>query len=64
MMAKSLMWSIEPKTFLKSIYVRYMSFAVSRASSKAAMIVWICLEMLCCGWIHYWLKYSSLCFSL
>ena len=49
MIARSLAWSIEPKAFLKSMYVRYMSLFVSRASSRAAISVCICLEVFRCG---------------
>ena len=61
MMARSLAWYIDPKTFLKPIYVRYMSFVVSLASSRVAMIVWICLDVLRCGQNSSWLKCSRLC---
>ena len=63
MMARSRAWSIEPKAFRKSIYVRYMSFVVSFASSSVAIIVWICLDVLRCGRKPSWLKCSILCFS-
>ena len=64
MMASSLVWSMEPKKFLKSIYVGYVSFVVSLASSKVAMIVWICLDVLRCGRNSSWLKCSIRCCSL
>ena len=63
MMAKNFAWSIEPKAFLKSIYVRYMSFVVNLASSKVAMIVWICPDVLRCGRNPSWLKCNILYFS-
>lgn len=63
MMARSCIWSMEPKAFLKSMYVRYMSFAVSLASFRVAMIVWICLDVLRCGRNPSWLKCSIRCCS-
>ena len=63
MIAKSLAWSMELKTFLKSIYVRYMYFVVSLASSKVSMIVWICRDVLRCARNSSWLKCSILCCS-
>lgn len=63
MMAKSLMWSIDLKVILKSMYVMYMSLVVSLASSKVAMNVWVCRDVLRCGRNHSWLKCSTLCCS-
>ena len=63
MRASSLVWSIEPKAFQKSMYVRQMPLLVSCVTSTTAMIVCICLEVLHCGWKPSWLKCSSLCFS-
>ena len=63
MRASSLAWSIKPKAFLKSMYMRYMSLLVSLASSRVAMIVCICLEVLCCGRKLFWLECNSLCCS-
>jgi len=62
-MASSLAWSIDPKAFLKSMYVRYMSLLVSLASSRAAIIIWICLVVFLCGLNPSWLKCSIWCFS-
>jgi hypothetical protein len=39
--ARSLAWSMEPKTLVKSINKRYISWFVKRASSSAAIKVWI-----------------------
>jgi hypothetical protein len=40
---------MEPKAFLKSMYVRYMSLLVSLASSRAALTIWIWWDVLRCG---------------
>ena len=49
MIANSLAWSIDPKTFLKSIYMRYMSLLVSHASLRATISVCICIEVFIYG---------------
>ena len=46
MRARSLAWSMKPKASWKSMYVRYISLLVSLASSRVAMIICICLEVL------------------
>ena len=62
-MASSRPWSIDPKVFLKSMSVRYISLWVSLASSRAAVIVCICLAVLRCGRKPSWLKWSIRCYS-
>lgn len=63
MRASSLAWSMEPKAFRKSIYVRYMSLLVSHASFKAPMIICICLDVLYWGLKPSLLKCKILCYS-
>jgi hypothetical protein len=45
MMANSLAWSMDPNTFLKSMYSKYISCRVSFESSKAVISVCSCLEV-------------------
>lgn len=63
MMANSQVWPMEPKAFRKSMYVRYISLFVSRASLRVVIVVRICLVVLGCGLKPYWLKCKSLCCS-
>ena len=49
MRVRNLAWSMEPKALRKSMYVRCMSLLVSFASSRAAMIICTCLEVLYWG---------------
>jgi hypothetical protein len=55
MIARSLAWSMDPKALMKSIYSRYISCDVNLASSKATIIVCICLLVQ-----HSWQKPSRL----
>lgn len=48
-MRANLAWSMKSKALWKSMYDRHMSLLVSNVSSRVAIIIWICLEMLCRG---------------
>lgn len=63
MMARSLAWPMESKAFLKSMYVRYMSFVMSLTSLRVTIIVYICLNVLRCERKSSWLKCSNRCCS-
>jgi preprotein translocase subunit Sss1 len=54
---------MEPKALVKSIYNMYMSCDVSRASSRAAINVWICREVLRSCRKPSWLVWSIWYFS-
>ena len=63
MRTSNLAWSMDLKAFWKSMYVRYISLLVSRASSRVMVIICIYLEVFHCGWKLFWLKCNSLYFS-
>lgn len=61
MRIRSHAWSMDPKAFRKSMYARIMYLLVNIASSRVVIIVWIYLDVLCCGRNPSWLKCSSFC---
>ena len=63
MRARSLAWSMKPKALRMSMYVRCMSLLASLVSSRVAMIICICLEVLHWGLYPSWLECSIICCS-
>ena len=54
---------MDPNALIKSMYMRYMSCCVSLASSRADIMVCICLLVHCSCLKSSWLQCSIWCFS-
>ena len=62
-MANSRGWSSDPNAFLKSMYSRNISWFVNLASSRAAMRICSCLDVLRSARKPSWLSCKIWCFS-